>query len=143
MMAFFCSRMAISAGSRPVALQLDGHLIAIVGADGIVDGEGLLLLLADPVDAVVGRDLEEPGAERVVRRVLLQAVEGLAEGFDRQVLRIVLVVDHLQQHEVDGVAVPAHQFGVGLLIAFVHGAAHEGSRTAFSLRFSFTSIVWA
>src|SRR5262249_16848022 len=83
----------------------------------IVDREELHALLADMIDAQVGRDLEEPAGESVNRVVALDRRESLDERFLRQVARLLGVAHHLAAQIVYRVLILAEQQGIRRLIA--------------------------
>lgn len=105
--------------------HVDFHRIAVLVRVARVEGKRLDALLADEIDGVVRGNLEKPGRKREGRRVLVEALEGLAEGLDGQIVRIVRVEHHAVNEVEDGVPVVGHQLGVGLLVVSAGGAQHE------------------
>ena len=113
------------AGIEAVVRHLDFHGVALRVGEALVQAQRLDALFPDEVDGPVRGNLEEPGGEGELRAVLLEPAEGLAEGLDHQVLGVVAVVDHLQEHVVNGLPVPLHQFGKGPLIVGVQSPADQ------------------
>lgn len=81
--------------------------------------------VADMVDALVGGDGEEPGAERMGRGIEVERAESLAEGFQRKVVGLIGVVSHLENHKIEGLSVETHEVGKSMFIALLASGTHE------------------
>ena len=55
----------------------------------------------------------------------MELAEGFAEGLDGEVVGIGGVVGHAQEHEVDRLAIEAHEVGIGTLVALLAGGQHQ------------------
>ena len=75
------------------------------------------LFLANEVNRVVGRYAEQPGAKREILFEPMEAAEGLGEGFNGEVLGIVYIPYHLEDHVVDWPLVALQQSRIGLVVA--------------------------
>ncbi len=85
---------------RGVGRNIVGQLVAFLAIGAAINGESAFFLLPHKVDAVIGGNFEQPGAESIIGRILLQLFKRFPEGLDGQVVGIAGVVGHLKEHEV-------------------------------------------
>ena len=75
------------------------------------------LFFPDEIDTVIGSYTKQPGAESVIRLILVQFFKCFGKGLNGKVHGVLLIVNHFERHKVDGIFIPVHQVGVCLLVS--------------------------